>query len=709
MGRTDRARDEGVEGPARPARVPAWLGRAWWRALPLGLALVVAVAFRPVLDNGFLYFDDDENFFENLDFRGLGWPEVRWAWTTFLLGVYQPLAWMLLEAQYVAFGLDPRGYHGVSLALQAACAVVLYGLIVALLARCPGVPAREDRRALHAGSILAAALFAVHPLRVEVVAWASCQPYLPCVGLAMLAVVAYLRASDPGRPHQLAWLTVAWALFVGALLSKAVAVTLPFVLLILDVYPLRRLGPGHWTGPSARRVWWEKVPFAAVGLVFMAVAVLAKRSNESLAAVENYGVVPRVAQSCYATWFYLVKTVLPLDLSAYYALPTRRADFLRGPFVLAALATVVMSAVAIGLRRRWPGLLAAWAAYLVILGPNIGIARIGNQIAADRYSYVASIPWAVLAGYGVFRGTKNRPRLVAAGAAVGLGMVLGLAAMTWRQCRTWRTTETLWTQVLEHGGREVAAAHFHLGAELARQGKIDSAMAEQAEALRLDPRSPDAHNLMGDVLDRQGRSDEAFAQFAEAVRLDPGSPEAQNNLGAALARRGALNEAMPHLAEAVRLKPHFALARRNLGLVLARRGKLRQAIAQLTEAARLDPAHAETHGHLGFVLAQVGRLDEAVAELAEAVRLQPGSAAIRTNLGLALEERGRLGEAVTQYAEAARLEPGRADTHFLLGSALARQGRRDAAAAQFTEALRLDPNHPEARQALAEIRAGPGH
>ena len=229
----------------RSVTKPFWYSLRWW--IVVALAVVAATAFLPALNNGFLAFDDDENFLDNASFRGLGPSQIRWAWTTFLLGVYQPLAWMLLELEYVLAGLNPRGYHLVSIGLHAAVAVALFALIVAILRRC-GWPANQaPGREIHLqlAAALAAALFAVHPLRVEVVAWASCQPYLPCALFSILTILAYLRThdepadADGGRRR--AWMMVTLALFTAALLSKAVAVTLPLVLLAIDVYPLCRL------------------------------------------------------------------------------------------------------------------------------------------------------------------------------------------------------------------------------------------------------------------------------------------------------------------------------------------------------------------------------------------------------------------------------------------------------------------------------------
>ena len=257
MGRTKRQKAPQTTGTPRagprereaPATEAVWGLHAAVTALLL--VLLVVIAFFPCLQNDFVNWDDDQNFLENPFYRGLGWAQLRWDWTSFWLGVYQPLAWMILGAEYVLFGLKPWGYHLTSLILHALNTVVLFLLTVSLLTRCRSRPGPEDpgRMALAAG--LASALFAVHPLRTEVVAWASCQPYLPCALFSMLAVLAYLRAFPDGQTPRWRWLLATFALFVAALLSKAVAVTLPAVLLILDVYPLRRLGggPGRRVGP----------------------------------------------------------------------------------------------------------------------------------------------------------------------------------------------------------------------------------------------------------------------------------------------------------------------------------------------------------------------------------------------------------------------------------------------------------------------------
>jgi tetratricopeptide (TPR) repeat protein len=675
----------------------------------LGLAAGIAavIAFLPVLSNGWVVFDDDENFLDNVDFRGLGWPQVSWAWTTFKLGVYQPLAWMLLELEYSLFGLNPRGYHLTSLMLHSVVTVAFYFLITRVLFRLLSPTTPGQRAAILGASSLAAAIFAVHPLRVEVVAWASCQPYLPCALFSLLAVIAYLRAFDREEGTRAGWLVAAWLLFLAAQLSKAVAVMLPVVLVVIDIAVLQRVGPDNWAGPSARRVWREKIPFFALSVIFLVLAILAKRSNDALISIQYYGLAARIAQSCYGIVFYLAKTVWPVGLAAYYPLPQPRSRLMAPPFILGIPAVLLTTSVAAFLWRRRPALLATWAAYLIILAPNMGLMRIGNQIAADRYSYVASMPLFVLIAAGLYRLTRwarrgrRRPIVIA---CLGTAIVLLIGGLSWRLCAAWRDTGALWANNYRQGYVN-STVLFNLGMVEETRGNLERAKEYYLAALRSDPQCCDAHNLLGAVLDREGRREEAMAHYIDALRIEPEYPAAQNNLGSALARQGQLDQAIARFAEAVRLKPEFAVARKNLAKALARTGRVRKALPEYHEAARLAPNDATVRNDYGRVLAQAGQLDLAMARFAEAAKLDPRSAATHINWGLALEESGRFEESATHFAEAVRLEPNRVDNRLLFASALVRQGKTREALPELEAALQLDPGNREALEMLREARA----
>ncbi len=681
----------------------------WW--LVIALAIAAVVPFLPVLNNGFLIFDDDDNFLDNAWFRGLGWNELRWAWTTFLLGVYQPLAWMILELQYVIFGLNPRGYHLCSIVLHAAVTLALFALLQEILRRCD-LPEGATRRDAHnaGAAALAAALFAVHPLRVEVVAWASCQPYLPCAFFSILTVLSYLRWLDsPATRTRRVWWTVTFCCYTAALLSKAVAVTLPLVLLAIDVYPLRRIHAPSGRGRQSFALLGEKLPFLALAILFMGLAMLAKRSNESLISIEHYGPLERLVQSCYGVCFYLAKTVWPFDLVAFYPLP-RRPVLMSWPFLGSVLLIVTVTLAILRTGRRWPGLPVAWLAYLVILAPNLGLVRISNQLAADRYTYVATMSLVAVLAYAirlVLPWAECRGLRALGFAVMATLLIAGLSTLSWRQCRSWQTTASLWQHEYEHGYSNDVTVLFNLGLIKAGQGDETSAMAYYALALRSDPRNPDVHNLLGAALARQGGFDEALREVAEAVRLEPGYADAQNSLGSLVARKGNLTEAVGHFREAIRLKPRFPLAHRNLARALLSQGRVRPAIAVLQEGVRRSPLDAMLQNDLGLALAQAGDLSQAIEHFTVASRLDPALASPHINLGMAQEEQGKLDQALAQYTEAVRMEPTRAANHSLLASALARAGRLGEAAEQFRAALTIDPRDAESRAGLERIEKLP--
>ncbi len=583
----------GRESAGQPTgnRVARWVGAA--------VVVAALVAFLPVQGNRFVeHWDDQTNFLNNHQFRGLGWPQVRWACTTRLQGAYQPLAWMLLEAEYVTWGLDPRGYHLASMALHAVDAFLFFVLIRTLVSRAlPGIEPRL-RWAVPVMSGLAAAVFAVHPLRVEVVAWASCQPYLPCAGLAMLAVHAYVRSCGRGS-RRLGWRFASVALFAAALACKSVPVGLPLVLLILDATILGRMG----TVRSLPGLFAEKVPYLIPAIAVSWIAVQAKAdpslpddSHPSPARL----VAQRAAVASYGLVYYLDKTVLPWNLSAYQFRPDpiHPAE----PRFAGCLAAVAaLGVISYSLRRRWPAIPAALLSYAILLAPNLGVVQYGLVLVADRYAYLATMPLFVIAAGWLVRRIVVSPRPAALAAVIGvmgLGLVQVLSALSWAQCRTWRDSETLWSHALRVGSGRDAVLESNLGIELFDAGRIE----------------------------------EGMARLRNAVRIDPADAEAQGNLGVAFFKQGNLSEGIAHMAEGVRISPGRFNLRLHLGMALAQQGRFGEAAEQLAEAARLRPGNAEVHVSLGDVLGTLHRRDEAVAQFAQALLLVPGHEGARRGI-----------------------------------------------------------------------------
>src|SRR5438094_3698081 len=335
--------------PVARALLQGWL--SW--LVPVVIALITCAAFLPTLQNQFVNLDDNDNFLDNPHYRGLAWTHLRWMWTTHQ-GHYIPLTWMTLGLDYLLWGMNPVGYHLTSLLLHAANAVVFFFVVRRILTQ--ALPSRSERgHALAVAAGFAALVFAIHPLRVESVAWATERRDVLSGLLYLLTILMYLRACERGaRGRGWYWLSV--AVFGCALLSKSMVVNLPVVLLILDVYPLRRLGGaiGWWSEP-ARRVYVEKIPFVLLAAAASAIAVMAQLSHDTMVSVVQLSALGRLALSVYGLSFYLWKTVAPVNLSPLYELPPTVNPW-APPFLLSYGLVVAITALVLALRRPWPSL-----------------------------------------------------------------------------------------------------------------------------------------------------------------------------------------------------------------------------------------------------------------------------------------------------------------------------------------------------------------
>src|SRR5213080_2287456 len=585
------AKPQHPQPPLRERRepVPSALPqrRGFW-LVPALIALVTFAAFLPVLQNQFVDWDDQRNFLDNHHYRGLGWTHLRWMWTTHL-GHYIPLTWMTLGLDYLLWGMNPVGYHLTNLLLHAANAVVFFFVVRRLLARALSSPSeRGHALALSAG--FASLVFAIHPLRVESVAWATERRDVLSGLFYLVAILMYLRARErEERGRGWYWLSV--AVFVLALLSKSMVVNLPVVLLILDVYPLRRLGAtiGWWSKP-ARPVYVEKIPFVLLAAAACAVAVMAQSSVHAAVSLAKLSVPGRLAVSAYGLSFYLWKMVVPVNLSPLYELPPTVNPGAM-PFILSYGLVLAITALVLVLRRRVPGLLATWLAYIVVLLPVLGIFQIGLQIAADRYTYLAGLGWAILAGAGLLscwrtsRGSKTGTPAALLVAGVAICVVVGLGVLTWNQVQVWRDSERLWAHALAIDP-DSPVAQNNFGYELDRRGKLAEAIDHYRLALRIKPDYALAHTNWGAALGRQGKPAEAIDHYRQALRIKPGDALAHTNWGVELAQQRKLAEAIEHFQEALRIKPDDALAHTNLGLALTLQGKLAEAFEHLQRGAK---------------------------------------------------------------------------------------------------------------------------
>ena len=610
---------------AREGAFTEWL-------IPCLIMLATWAAFLPSLSNDFVVWDDDEMLLNNPHYRGLSWSHLAWMFTTFHMGHYKPLSWLTLGLDYTIWGMNPAGYHLTSLLLHSANAVVFYFISRRLLALALPAPERQQSWPIAFAAAFAACFFALHPLRVESVAWATERRDVLYGFFYLCAVLAYLRAQtdsgDAARRRQ--WFIATLILFILSLLSKVAAITFPIALLLLDIYPLRRLSWNiqYWYSPETRRVWREKLICVAIALPFAVIGIFSVGGSGALTSLETHGVAARLAQVCFGMGFYLSKTLLPAGLSPLYQIPPGYSLW-NWPSLIGGVTALVMTCALYLLRNRQPAGLACWLYYLALLAPVLGGVANGPQLVADRYSYLSCLSWAVLGG-GVllFLWRKTVPRSLERTAALGgcaISIITVLAILTWQQCLVWRNTETLWTHVVKNDPGS-SFGHYNLAREVARQGRRQEAIDHYREALRIRPYDPEAHNNLGLLLAVTGEFDASLAELRRAIEIAPQYAKAYFNLGRVLARQGDLDAAVENFEKALKLDPDEAEIHLALGTVLTRMDRSREAGERFKQAVRLKPDLAEAHAALARWLASRGEKDQAASHYEEALRLMKARA-----------------------------------------------------------------------------------
>jgi Flp pilus assembly protein TadD len=604
-------------------------GPARWVSLAL-IAVNMAV-YAPVAHYEFVTWDDPQYLLDNPHVsRGLSWEGMSWALTSGYASNWHPLTWWSHMLDVQLHGLSAGPHHVTSLLLHIANSLLLFGLLHAMTGRL-------------GPSAFVAALFAAHPLHVESVAWVSERKDVLSTLFWMLTVWAYLRyLRQRGRGRY----AVMAALLALGLMAKPMLVTLPFVLLLLDVWPLGRVtlvndAAGHPGVASSKRLrcgWLqlvrEKVPLLALAGASSIITFIVQRQGGAVAASEALPLGDRLANALVSYMRYIGKLVWPSRLAAVYPFSRPLPAF---SVVCSLLGLLAISMVAVRAVRRYPYVAVGWLWYVGTLVPVIGVIQVGSQAMADRYTYVPLIGLFIIVAWGgtdLFAASRVRREIVSI--AAGLA-ILACIVVSRNQLEYWRNSVALWRHAVD-----VTHDNFI------------------------------AQNGLGEALATDGAIDEAIAHLSEAVRINPDFPPAQNNLGVELKRQRHFNEAIAHYAQALRASPDFAEAHNNLANALDGEGRTSEAIAEYNEALRIKPDYAEAHNGLGVALAREERLDDAVGHFLAAMRIKPDSVDAYNNLGIAL----------------------------------AMQGKREDAIRQFSEALRLSPGNPLARRSLEELMSG---
>jgi protein O-mannosyl-transferase len=571
------------------------------------VAGVVFLAFLPVLGNGFVNWDDTTLLVDNVAYRGLGWPQIRWMFTTVLLGHFVPLTWLTLGLDYVLWGMNPVGYHLTNLLLHVAAAVLLAFVARRLLAAASDF----SPSSLAIGSAVAALFFGIHPLRVETVAWVTERRGVLSGALFLASVLLYLEgtaAHGSRRRWCLSWSVAAYAL---AAVAKSSVMTLPLVLVLLDVYPLRRFRGGvrEWLARPNWPIWAEKVPFLAAGLAAVLLGWLAHAQGSPEVSGSW---VSRATNVLYSVTFYVVKTVLPTSLSPRYEAPLT-LDPLEPRFLAAILGALALTLLALLARRRVPSGLVVWASYGVLLAPVSGIIPLASQLTADRYSYLPCLGWALLVGAGAAtvaeRATRGAlgPTLVRLAAATMVLWLLTLGVLTWRQAGVWRDSGTLWRHAVE-ATPDCSLCHVSLAHWLHAQGDLEGAVSHYERALVLRPSRTPVHISLGWTLAKLGRRSEAAGHYRIALAADPTMMGVRTNLAGVLLADGRPSEAIDVLGRAAEVSPPD------------------QVVAFLNEALAARPDDASLRLGLVQTYLAIGQVDLARAQYQTLRERQPSVA-----------------------------------------------------------------------------------
>jgi len=641
------------------------------------LALVTLAVYLPALHHGFIEYDDQQYLTENPRVQsGLTWSGLIWAFG-FHAGNWHPLAWLSHMLDCQLYGAWAGGHHLTSVLLHVASALLLFSV----LNRTTGAIWR---------SAAVAALFAWHPLHVESVAWVAERKDVLCAFFWMLTLWLYVRHA--ARPSITRYL-ITLGSFALCLMSKPMGVTLPFVLLLLDYWPLKRFTICDLRFTIFKTLLVEKVPFLALSAVACALTMHA----QEIAIVSTAGlpVSLRIAHVLAAYNHYLVAMFVPRHLAVYYPFQIHLPALAMTGAVI-GLGLITLFAI-IEFRRR-PYLIIGWLWYLGTLVPVIGLVQVGDQAWADRYTYLPLIGFFIAV---VWLGCEIiKSRLVLQ--SVSVIVAAGLLAATSVQLGYWQNTRTLFEHAYEVTPKNYMAITI-LGSLLAKEHKYDEAMADYQTALRYQPAFPEAHFFMGDALDEQGRLDEAIAEYQKALWFKPTQEQTHIFLGIALAKQKKYDEATAHYNAALKLNPDSAVAQNNLARLLHSQGKLDEAVEHYNAALEIDPKLALARNNLGILLIQKGSLAEGAVQLREALRLDPTNSETRLNLAFALNQQQQWPEAAELFSKTVSGALPDPKAHCEFAVALAHLKRTREAMSQYASALLIQPDFPDALDGLAWI------
>ncbi len=541
----------------------------------LFLVIATLAVYQQVRHYDFVGYDDDDYVFENPHIRaGLTLNSIKWAFTAVHADNWHPVTWLSHILDIELYGLNPGQHHLTNLIFH-----IVNSLLLFLIFR------RMTGDLWQSGFV--AALFALHPLHVESVAWISERKDVLSTFFLLLTIQSYVRYVEKPTPRRY---LLSLFFFIPGLMSKAMLVTLPLVLLLLDYWPLKRLKPEK----KIYSILLEKIPFFIFSAGSAIVTIFAQNSGGAIKTLKAYPFDVRIANAFVSYIAYIGKMICPFDLAFFYPHP---GTVMLWQTAGSCAALIVISLLIVRKAKSSPYLIVGWLWYLITLIPVIGLVQIGLQSMADRYSYIPLIGLFIMSAWGIADIPLHRKTGFAVTAAAFFSIYM---TASWMQTGYWSSSTALFEHALDVTSKN-HVAHFGLGNVLLAKGEIDKAVGHYSEALKLFPAS-DIHNNMGVALARKGMTDEAVAHYREALRMDPYHRTTYNNLGVLLLSRGDNDKAVECYRIALKLFPDYAQAHNNLGLALARKGKNDEAIAHFRTALQIKPDFPTAYDNLKAVM-----------------------------------------------------------------------------------------------------------
>lgn len=601
-------------------------------AAGLILMALTLFAYWPVVNHDFINYDDPLYLTDNIQIRqGLTPEGLVWAFTTSTAANWHPVTWLSHMLDVDLFGMNPAWHHLMNVLFHILTAV----LIFLIFNQMTGEPWP---------SVVLAALFALHPLNVESVAWAAERKNVLSTLLGLLVIWRYTLYVRQTSRRAFIPVLVYYAL---GLMAKPMLVTLPMVLLLLDYWPLRRFDLG------LRHLIIEKIPFFVLAAISSGITVFVQQSGQAVMPMTSLPVSIRLTHSLIAYVAYLRKMIWPIDLAVFYPHPLMSPVW---KIIACGLFLCAVSIVAWRLRQRSPYFIVGWLWYLGTLVPVIGIVQVGRQGMADRYAYLPLIGIFILLSWGIRQWAESYRNLRPVIWAPIVFMVVMNIGLSRNQVGYWANSVTLYEHALSVT-QENALAHNNLGMALTDRGYIHRAISHYREAIRLRPDDDQAVNNLASAVMKAGKTDAAIALYQQALRIHPKSAMAHNNLAAALEEKGRVNEARMHYNMAIRMDPENAKAHYNFGSLLARKGQSQTAIEHFKKAVAINPFFADAHNNLGIELEKHGAIDAAIGHYQRALRLNPEFAQAYNNLGIALVRIGRPAQAAEHFEKALQINP----------------------------------------------------